>query len=178
MLKRSWPRSSTSAVTGNGSSSTSVAPFFPVKNAASSCSVPRATVPSTSGRALEPSAKNALVAQRLVLRLVVHVLPAARPRSAQRTRSPAAATAARSLRLNFVDLLGVEPLEELARRAARSNFGSAASIARKNWSRLRARERAHVEHRVIRLGSPFSTIMPITAGQRREQDRQLEGRPG
>jgi hypothetical protein len=36
------------------------APFFPVKNAASSCSVPRATVPSTSGRALDAFLKNTL----------------------------------------------------------------------------------------------------------------------
>ena len=37
-----------------------MAPFFPVKNAASVCSVPRAIVPSTSGRALDVFSKNAL----------------------------------------------------------------------------------------------------------------------
>src|ERR1051325_654563 len=60
MSYRCWPRSSTLAVSGSGSASTS-APFsFPVKNAASSCSVPRATVSSTSGRALEGFLKNML----------------------------------------------------------------------------------------------------------------------
>src|SRR5688500_11132934 len=60
MLKRSWPRFSTASSTGNGSSLTVAVPTLPVKNAASSCSVPRATVPSTSGRALPPSVKNAV----------------------------------------------------------------------------------------------------------------------
>ncbi len=60
MLKRSSPRSRTSAVSGKGSASTSAVPFFPVKNAASSWSVPRATVSSTIGRALEPFLKNML----------------------------------------------------------------------------------------------------------------------
>src|SRR5687767_3122836 len=46
------------ASTANGRSFTVTLSFFPVKNAASSSSVPRATVPSTSGRALDPSAKN------------------------------------------------------------------------------------------------------------------------
>jgi hypothetical protein len=54
------PRSSTPCVTGKGSSLTSIAPFFPVKKAASVWSVPRAIVPSTSGRALDVFSKNAL----------------------------------------------------------------------------------------------------------------------
>ena len=53
MLKRSCPRSRTASVTGNGSSLANRAPFFPVKKAASVCSVPRAIVPSTKGRALD-----------------------------------------------------------------------------------------------------------------------------
>src|SRR5262249_37268603 len=54
------PRSSTFSSIANGNSLTSAPPLLPVKNASSSCSVPRATVPSTSGLALIPSAKKAL----------------------------------------------------------------------------------------------------------------------
>ncbi len=50
---------------------------MPVKNAASVCSVPRAIVPSTSGRALDPLAKNALWRSGRYFGLIVHVLPAA-----------------------------------------------------------------------------------------------------
>ena len=46
------------ASTANGISVTAAPPILPVKKASSSCSVPRATVPSTSGRALDPSRKN------------------------------------------------------------------------------------------------------------------------
>src|SRR4051812_43372996 len=60
MLKRSCPRFSSASSTANGRSLTVALSILPVKNASSSWSVPRATVPSTSGRALEPSAKNAL----------------------------------------------------------------------------------------------------------------------
>src|SRR5436190_5729724 len=60
MLKRSCPRLRTASSTGNGSSLTVTLSTLPVKNASSSWSVPRAIVPSTSGRALEPSAKNSL----------------------------------------------------------------------------------------------------------------------
>src|SRR5688572_1933646 len=60
MLKRSCPRSRSFSVIWNGSSLTVAVPIFPVKNASSSCSVPRATVPSISGRALDLSANSVL----------------------------------------------------------------------------------------------------------------------
>src|SRR5262249_35350704 len=119
MLKRASPRSSTSAVSANGSASTSAAPSLPVKNAASSCSVPRATVPSTSGRALEPSLKNTLSRSGIAFGEFcmswrqADNAAAAKTRAAARRKPPAGS--GKRLRLNFVHLGGAQPLEELRR---------------------------------------------------------------
>jgi hypothetical protein len=62
--KRSWPRATSSRVSGTGSvvaSSVDAMGAAPGgTGAASEVSMPRATVPSTSGRDARPSAKNPL----------------------------------------------------------------------------------------------------------------------
>src|SRR5258708_2863894 len=120
MLKRCSPRSSTSAVSANGRASTTVAPLFPLKNAASPWSVPGATVPSTSGGALEPFLKNMLSRSGIAfgwLCMSCRQPAAARKPSAMRANGQRR-TANAVLRLNFVHLAGVEPLQEIARLQA------------------------------------------------------------
>src|SRR4051812_14335165 len=113
MLKRCSPRSSTSAVNAKGSASTSAAPFFPVKNATSSCSVPRATVPSTSGRALEPSRKKTLSRSGIAFGELCMSCRQAVAVSRQKTE-----VRRQDLRRNFTYLAGVETAEQLRRRLA------------------------------------------------------------
>ena len=150
-------------------------PILPVKNASSSCSVPRATVPSTSGLALEPSAKNALGAQAAVLRLVVHVLPAAaaddRPERSTRTR----AARARAHSSDLVDLLRPEALQEL--RVAPVIELRIRRLDRQEepvWLACAAK-RSTLNTGWYGIGKPFSANMPKTAANDGEQDRQLEG---
>ncbi len=139
-----------------------MAPFLPVKNAVSVCSVPRAIVPSTSGRALERFVEERARPERPVLRLIVHVLTAAGDGARRNTTTPSLRTAARLhfwrsrgptplalarrrraslgpqaliLGINFIDLSGSEVFMNSNVRV-RSNFGSAASMARKNRSWL------------------------------------------
>src|SRR3954469_12724185 len=114
MLKRCSPRSRTSAVSGNGSASASAVPFLPVKNAASSCSVPRATVPSRIGRALDVFLKNMLSRSGMALGWLC--MSCRQPDSAVARRNANAAR--RRLRLNFIDLARIEPLQELQRPRA------------------------------------------------------------
>src|SRR5437899_6814907 len=58
MSKRSWPRAITRASIGKGKTVASHSPALPVYISASSRRCPRATVPSTSGRADRESPKN------------------------------------------------------------------------------------------------------------------------
>src|SRR5215471_7883573 len=118
MLYRCSPRSSTSAVSGNGNASTSVPFVFPVKNAASSCSVPRATVSSTSGRALDPFAKNMLSRSGIAFGWLCMSWrqPAANTTSAANTSARLVPRAScLGLWLNFRYLARVEPLEKVHR---------------------------------------------------------------
>src|SRR6476469_6028058 len=108
MLNRCSPRSSTSAVSANGSASTSAAPFLPVKKLTSSCSVPRATVSSTSGRALEPLRKNTLSRSGTAFGELCMSC-----RQAVTVRRQKAEDRRQNLRLNFADLRRIEPLEEI-----------------------------------------------------------------
>src|SRR4029079_14848109 len=59
MSKPSWPRAITRASIGNGKTVASALPALPLYISASSRRCPRATVPSTSGRADRESPKNA-----------------------------------------------------------------------------------------------------------------------
>src|SRR3954469_9411094 len=121
MLNRCSPRSRTSAVSANGSASTSAAPSLPVKNDTSSWSVPRATVPSTSGRALEPFLKNTLSRSGIAFGELCMSCrqPVAASSNAASTRPDFGRRASDiGLRLNFVHLGGIEPLEEVGGRRA------------------------------------------------------------
>src|SRR5260221_8975260 len=111
MLNRCSPRSRTSAVSRNGSASSTSAPFFPVKNAVSSCSVPRATVPSTSGRALDPFLKNTL--SRSGIAFGELCMSWRQPAAASRRQKTGGRR--QNLGFNFTHLAGVEPLEKIAR---------------------------------------------------------------
>src|SRR3954462_12467757 len=168
MLKRCSPRSSTSAVKANGSASTSAAPFFPVKNVTSSCSVPRATVSPPGGRALEPFLKNTLSRSGIAFGELC-----------MSWRQPAAASTQTSgsrgsLRLNFIDLTRMESLQELQRPLAIE----LRIVGLDQQEELVARgvlEARHVERRVIRLRQPVQDEHPQHGRDRREENRQLEG---
>src|SRR4051812_20446032 len=143
MLKRCWPRSSTSAVSANGSASASAAPFFPVKKAASSCSVPRATVPSTSGRAVEASLKNML--SRSGWPTGVLCMSCRQPAVAVAT---ATRQAAASLRFDFIDLTRIQRLEKIQRPGA-IELRIGRLEQQEELVPAGVLEARHVEHRVI-----------------------------
>ena len=97
--------------------------------------------------------------QRPVPRRVVHVLPAARRRRASaastRRASHASQLAQALLRLDVIDFSRLQVPAGTRASCSRSNFGSSASMARKNPSWLAcSREPLHVEHRVIRHRQP------------------------
>src|SRR5436190_13277835 len=180
MLKRCSPRSRTSAVSGNGSASSSTAPFFPVKNAASSCSVPRAIVPSTSGRAVDSFLKNMLARSGWA---VGPLCMSCRQPAAATTRRHAApslietAIAPRpsrlALRLNFIDLTRIEPFEKVVRRGA-IELWIRRLHQEKELVAAGALEARHVEHRVIRHRQAVQDDHAEHAGNGGEQDRHLE----
>src|SRR5258708_15903344 len=168
MLKRCSPRSSTSAVSANGRASTTVAPLFPVKNAASSWSVPRATVPATGGGALEPFLKNMLsrsgIAFGWLCMSCLQPEAAARRPSAMRANGQRR-TANGVLGLNFVHLAGVEPLQEIARlHAVELRVGRLDQ--QEEFVPARALESRDVEHRVIRHRQPVQQDHADDPGQR------------
>src|SRR4029453_5612996 len=111
MLNRCSPRSRTSAVRAKGSASTASAPAFPVKNAASSCSVPRPIVPSTTGLALDVSLKNMLSRSGIALGWLC--MSCLQPAAASR-RSPTSRPRL-ALRLAFIDLARIQRLQEIQR---------------------------------------------------------------
>src|SRR4051812_19125104 len=182
MLKRCSPRSRTSAVSGNGSASASAAPFFPVKKLASSCSVPRAMVPSTSGRALEASLKNMLSRSGwptgvlcmscrhppLTIAAPSRQTAASRPETDIGPRTPVL-----GLRFDFIDLTRIERLEKIQRlRAIELRIGRLDQ--QKELVPAGVLEARHVEDRVIRLRQPVQHDHPEHRGDRGEEDRQLE----
>src|SRR5688500_1717546 len=159
MLYRSCPRFRSASVIWNGSSFTGWFATLPVKNPSSSCSVPRATVPSTSGRALEPSAKRVLGRSGRYFGWLC-----------MSCRQPAAATrqnaAARSLRLDLIDFPCSEALEKCP-----SPLPVEAWIVRfdRQEQAVLARmfaEALDVEHRVVRHRQPV------------HQDHRQDGREG
>src|SRR5687767_11680035 len=106
MLKRSSPRFRSASVIWNGNSFTVAPDIFPVKNASSSCSVPRATVPARSGRALDPSANSALGRSGLYFGWLC--ISCRHPLANTRQTNAAAVT----LRFDVIDLPGSETLQE------------------------------------------------------------------
>src|SRR5919108_5252451 len=146
MLKRSCPRSSTSFVTANGNSETNIAPFLPVKKAASVCSVPRATVPSTSGRALDPLLKKSLDRSGRYFGWLC--MSCRQPVSAMTDNA-----AAMSLVLDFIDLSRSQGLEKLERLHA-VELRIRGLDREEQLVLARANERRHVEDRVIRHRQP------------------------
>src|SRR3954469_5221176 len=176
MLKRCSPRSSTSAVNANGSASTSAAPFLPVKNATSSCSVPRATVPSTSGRALEPLRKNTLSRSGIALGELCMSWrqPAARNSKPPKKTRVAPRTSRLQLRLNFADLRRIEPLQKV-RRPLAIELRILGLDEQEKLVAAGALEGGDVERRVVRLRQPVQHDHADHRGERGEQDGQLEG---
>src|SRR6186997_614104 len=179
MLKRCSPRSSTSAVSGNGSASAAAAPFFPVKNTASSCSVPRATVPSTSGRALDAFLKNTLARSGIAFgELCMSCRHAAADRrqkakgSRQKTRrAPRLALRASHLAsgLNFIDLARVESLQELQRPLA-IELRIVRLDQQEELVAAGVLEAGHVERRVVGRGQPVQEDHPEHGRERREEN--------
>src|SRR3982751_4044124 len=127
MLKRCWPRSSTSAVSAKGSASASAAPFFPVKKLASSCSVPRAMVPSTSGRALEAFLKNMLSRSGWPTGVLcmscrqpplITAAPSRHTAASRPETDIGPRTSVLGLRFDFIDLTRIERLQKIQRLGA------------------------------------------------------------
>src|SRR5262249_52372683 len=151
--KRSCPRSSTSWVTGNGSSLTNSAPFLPVKKAASVCSVPRAMVPSICGRALDPFEKNALARSGRYFGWLGMSCrqPAAATGSAGGATAPPKPWRRRASPdsvFDFIDLSWSERLQELERPRA-IELRIVGFDGQEELVLAGACERRHVEHRVI-----------------------------
>ena len=154
-------------------------PTLPVCSSSSAFSWPRATVPSTSGCAEAPLGQHRARLERVVPRARRACPAGSRPapshdqaHDGERRRRPrpyvhdlgfysSTATTSR----------GLSPLRN-ARVCSRSNFGSVASMARKNLSWLAQREPRRVEHRVIRLRQPVQREHRDDRRERREQDRQ------
>src|SRR5215213_612615 len=196
MLKRSWPRFSTVSSALNGSSATGALPVLPVKNASLSCSVPRAMVPSISGRALPPSAKNAVPrsarylgwlcmscrqpATPAIESAATHsatILPAdaGSPALVGRRREPRTADRAPRMSVcDFIDVPRTQPLQEV-RGALPIEFrvgrfdGQEESLGAADL-----REARHIEHRVIRHRQPAQQDPAEDGGERGKEDGQLE----
>src|SRR5215471_17467505 len=176
MLKRCSPRSSTSAVSAKGRASTSAAPSFPVKNLTSSCSVPRATVSSTSGRALEPFLKNTLSRSGIALgELCMSCRQPAAASTSTATRRPdfGRRTSDIGLRLNFSHLAGVEAFEKI-RRALAIELRIVGLDDQEELVAAGPLEALDVERRVVRLREPVQHDHPDHRRERREEDGQLE----
>src|SRR5215813_7403445 len=168
MLNRCSPRSSTAAVSGNGSASASATPFFPVKNAASSWSVPRATVPSTSGRALEPFLKKMLSRSGIDFGELCMSC-----RQADTASSPAASSR-RVLWLDFIDLARIEPLQEV-QRALAIELRILRFDQQEELVAARVLEPLDVERRVVRHRQAVQDDHADDRRDRGEEDRELEG---
>ena len=165
--------------TGTPSASAAVRPCR-CRAASSSCSWPRATVPATSGRADRAVGEERRLAQRLVLRLVVHVLAAAAAASQQSADAPSDRDAVSSRWPCERSVRNGGHLPRL--RASRGSVASprgrtsdrVASMHRKNRSRLASAKRGTLNTGWYGCGSPFSASMPSTADERRAENRALE----
>src|SRR5688572_14556362 len=168
MLYRSCPRFRSASLIGNGSSFTGWFATLPVKNPSSSCSVPRATVPSTSGRALEPSANSVLGRSGRYFGWLC-----------MSCRQPAAATrqnaAANSLWLDLIDFPCSEALEKCARPVAVELWILRFDREKKTILAGVFAKAFDVEHRVVRHRQPVHQDHRQHGRERGEQDRHLEG---
>src|SRR3954447_10038052 len=197
MLKRSCPRLSTASSTANGSSLTVTLSTLPVKNASSSWSVPRAIVPSTSRRALEPSAKNSLARSPRYFGWLCMSWRHA-PSNAHRTRTSATLganrdsrfairdsieprtasceprTANRDLRFNITDFPRTETLQERARAIAIELRVVRLDGQKKSILAGVHREPFDIEDRVIRHGQSVQAKHAEHRRKCRKEDRQLE----
>src|SRR5436190_17220143 len=156
MSKRSWPRAITRASIGNGKAVASSLPALPVYISASSRRCPRATVPSTSGRADRESPKN--VDSRSGTYFGWSCMSwrhAAKTRHAatedtKDTKDTEDAGERRGLVRNCGDLPRTEGRQELA-RPFEVEFRVGGLDAEEEAVPARQRETRHVEYRVIRL---------------------------
>ena len=76
---------------------------------------------------------------------------------------------------NFIDLIRIESLEELQASASGRTSGPVDSMSQEELPGSRAREARHVEHRVIRHRQPVQGQHAEHRGERREENRHLEG---
>src|SRR3954447_26935319 len=186
MLKRSSPRSITCWSTAKGISFTSTLLTLPVKKASSSCSVPRATVPSTSGRALDPSAKNVLGRRPRYFgwlcmswrhaETASRLTPANASSRSARRRPPRFPNSQSRIPLlcDVIDLSRPETLKKRTRRGVielriRRFDGQEEAILTGVFGKPR-----HVEHRVIRHGQTVQDEHAEDRRKRREENRELE----
>src|SRR4051812_14715731 len=143
---------------------------MPVKNASSSCSVPRAIVPSTSGRALDPSAKNSLARSPRYFGWLCMSWRQA-PSNAHTTRT----SAALDLRFNIADFPRTETLQERARAIAIELRVVRLDGQKKSILAGVHREPFDIEDRVIRHRQSVQAKHAEHGGKGRKEDRQLEG---
>src|SRR5688572_21929658 len=171
MLKRSWPRAIMAAVTGIGNESASCPSILPWYRCSSSRSTPRATVLVTGRRDPRPSAKKALASSGSY-----RGASCMSWRQAPSARQPAAISSSGRawLRRNVGYSYRVQGLQKLLRRIA-LELRVGDFDAEKEPVARRARERRHVEHRVIRHRQPVERPHADKRRQRRSQHRRLEG---
>ena len=182
MLKRSWPRSRTSRVSrqrelvGTAASvdlrRCRAALILVAGGRARPC-------PATSGRADRRREEGAAL-ERLVLRLVVHVLPAAGrgrgERALRAQRRCSGACACRQLRCRpSVDLATTSARAACASRKPPRRLGVELRVGRLDAEEEAVaagqREARHVENRMVRHRQPVQRQHPEHGGERGDEDR-------
>src|SRR5579885_1246724 len=170
MLKRCWPRSSTGRVTGMGNVSTGLPLTLPDEEAVSSSRWPRATVPSTSGRADRPSSKNVLGRNGTYLGWSCMSWRQAVKAVMARARRPAGIVLVR----NFGYLARLQGPQKVRRRLAVEQRIGGLDTQKKAVARSQ-RKPGNVENRVIRHGQAAQGQQAEHGRQGREQNGHLEG---
>src|SRR3954447_2958064 len=181
MSKRSRPRAITCSVTGNGNTVASPCPSLPVISSASSLRWPRATVLATIGRADCPSTKKSDERSPryfgwscMSWRQAATVSRSADAPSSRPRRPCRSWFTIDNLFRNRGHLVGTERGHERA-GALEIELAIARFDAEEEAVAARHREARVVEDRVIRLRQLVQHDHAEHAGQRRAQDRALEG---
>src|SRR4029079_14552036 len=205
MSKPSWPRAITRASIGNGKTVASALPALPLYISASSRRCPRATVPSTSGRADRESPKNAdsrsgtyfgwsCISWRHAAKNKHAATEDTKEtedtkdrkerterrtedRTARQRRLPSV-TFVTSVSLFLIGNCGDLPGTEGCQEVARPfeiEFRVGSLDTEEEPVPARQREARHVEHRVIRLRQAVQRQHAQHRGERGDENRALEG---
>src|SRR5438270_802661 len=188
MLKRSWPRFMTCAVTANGKPSPSALLILPVTRNPSSGNSPRATVPGMRGRADMPSAKKSLGSSGSYLGWLdifcLQAVKGRRQKAESRRKSGSTRRLATSLLPSAFCFLPLpRHIDDLPRVQCFEKLPDAVEVELRiagldDEEELVAGgliEAPHVEDRVIRHGQAVESEHAEDGGKGGDQDRALEG---